>query len=153
VNDEAGFGADETIASLFQPDILLPAQYLESFRRKTPLEPETTLMLAVLEDAIACFQKSILARGGRGRRMFRGAEEWILEEKSGWLFSFENICEVLGFNPECVRKGLMRRKKIKFAGRSKVKICHWTPGAESKKSSSRAEPAPTSKQKIVAKHI
>ena len=43
---------EEKIISLFEPDMLLPALYLENFHRKTPVEPERRLMLAVLEDAI-----------------------------------------------------------------------------------------------------
>ena len=93
---ETGLSVEEKVASLFQPDTLIPAQYLETFRRKSHLESEKRLMLAVLEDAIACFQKYLFARDGRGRTMFREAEEWILAQESDWLFSFENICEEIG---------------------------------------------------------
>ena len=34
----------------------------DNFRRKTPLEPEKALLLAVLEDGIRCFQDNILPR-------------------------------------------------------------------------------------------
>ena len=120
---ETGLRVEEKVASLFQPDTLLPAQYLDTFRRKAPLEPEKRLMLAVMEDAVACFQKYLLARDGRGRALFWEAEEWVVEEGSDWLFSFENICEVLGFNPQYVRQGLLRWKQGKLAGRPKAKIC------------------------------
>ena len=66
---------EEELASLFQPDILLPAEHLETRRRKSYLEPEKKLMLAVLEDAVACFQRYLLARNGKGKRRFREAEE------------------------------------------------------------------------------
>jgi hypothetical protein len=131
---ETALSAEEKVASLFQPDTLLPAQYFETFRRKAHLEPEKKLMLAVLEDAIACFQKYVLARDGKGRAMFRDAEEWIMEEKSEWLFSFENICEVLGFDPQYVRKGLIRWKERKLARRPKAKIYRLTPRSGSGKS-------------------
>ena len=129
---ETGLSVEEKIASLFQPDTLLPAQYLETFRRKAPLEPERRLMLAVLEDAIACFQKYIFARDSRRRVLFREAEEWIVEEGSDWLFSFENICEVLGFDPQYVREGLIRWKEEKLAERPKAKIYRPTPRAKKK---------------------
>jgi hypothetical protein len=58
--------------------------------------------------------------------MFHEAEEWILEEDSEWLFSFENTCEVLGFNPQYVRQGLMRWKDNELAERPKAKIYRWT---------------------------
>ena len=124
---EAGLSVEEKVASLFQPDTLLPAQYLETFRRKAHWEPEKRLMLAMLEDAIACFQKYLLARDGKGKGMFREAEEWILEEESDWLFSFENVCATLGFNPQYVRQGLMRWKATKLQAQPKAKIYCLTP--------------------------
>jgi hypothetical protein len=52
-------GMDERIGSLFQPDTLLAEDYAANFRRKIPLEPERTLLLAVLEDGIRCFQENL----------------------------------------------------------------------------------------------
>ena len=112
---DAALGAEEKMGSLFQPDILLPAQYLDTVRRKAHLEPEKKFMFAILEDAVACFQKYIFAHDGRGKGIFRETEDWILEENSDWIFSFENICEVLGFNPSYVRQGLLRWKEVKLA--------------------------------------
>jgi len=126
---------EERVASLFQPDTLLPAQYHETFKRKSQLEPEKRLMLAVLEDAIACFQKYLFARDTRGRALYRDAEEWILEEDSDWLFSFENICEVLGFSPHYVRQGLIRWKEKKLAQRPKAKVYRLAPRRERRKGS------------------
>ncbi len=133
MNYETGLSVEERVSSLFQPDTLLPAQYLETFRKKGYLEPEKRLMLAVLEDAIACFQKYLFSRDGRGRTLFREAEEWIVEEGSDWLFSFENICEVLGFDPQYVRQGLLRWKQKRMAERPKAKIYRLTPRGERRK--------------------
>lgn len=112
--DETAAVLEERLASLFQPDTLLSAQYFENFRRKTFLEPEKKLMLAVLEDAVRCFQDSIMARSGKRKKLFDEAEEWILEDNSDRVFSFESICEVLGFNPQYVRQGLLRSKERKL---------------------------------------
>jgi hypothetical protein len=109
------FNMDERIASLFEPDTLLSAQYFENLRRKTLLEPERRLMLAILEDAINCYQDNLLAQRGKARRLFTEAEEWILERGGDWIFSFKNICETLGFNPEYIRQGLLRWKEKKTA--------------------------------------
>lgn len=124
---ETGLNATEKVASLFQPDILLPTQYLETVRRKANLEPEKELMLAVLEDAIWCFQKHIFARDSKRRGLFRDAEAWIFEENSDWPFSFENICEFWGLNPQYVRQGLVRWKEKKLAERHKAKIYRLIP--------------------------
>ena len=118
---DASLGVEEKMGSLFQPDTLLPAQYFDTFRRKANSEPEKKLMLAILEDAIDCFQKYIFARDGRGKGIFREAEDWILEENSDRLFSFETVCDALGFNPSYVRQGLLRWKEMKLAERSRPK--------------------------------
>jgi len=106
--DQTGLTPDESIGFLFQPDSLLSAHYFGTLRRKTFLEPEKRLMLALLEDAIHCFQDNLLTQNVRSRRLFEEAEEWIVEVDGDWVFSFENICEALGFNPSYMRHGLLR---------------------------------------------
>jgi hypothetical protein len=101
------FNSDGGILSLFEPDPVVSAQYFDSLRRKTLLEPEKMLMLAVLEDAIKCFQNKVLARSRRREKLFEESEAWILARDRDWFFSFENICEVLGINPAYVRQGLL----------------------------------------------
>lgn len=130
---ETGLSVEEKVASLFQPDTVLPAQYSETLRRKAHLEPEKRLLLAVLEDAVACFQKHLFAQDKKGKAVFQEAEEWIMEEGSDWVFSFENICEVLEFNPQYVRQGLLRWKETKLANRPKVKVYRLTPRVERKR--------------------
>jgi hypothetical protein len=105
---------DEKVASLFQPDTTLAAQYFDSLRRKTELYPEKTLMLAILEDGIRCFQDNIGAVHGKGTQLFTEAEEWIFAGASDWPFSFENICAALGLNPEYLRSGLLRWQAAKL---------------------------------------
>ena len=133
MNYETGLSVEEKVSSLFQPDTLLPDQYLETFRRKAHLEPEKRLMLVILEDAIACFQKYLFARDGKGKLLFREAEEWVMEEGSHWLFSFENICELLELEPGYVRQGLVRWKQKKLSERPKAKIYRLTPRREKRK--------------------
>ena len=69
-------------------------------------------MLAVLEDAIECFQKYADAHDGKRERSFLEAEEWILERDSDWPFSFENICNVFDLDPNYIRRGLMRKQQF-----------------------------------------
>ena len=109
--NQTGLTTDEQLASLFQPDTLLSAQYFANLRRKTPLEPEKRLMLALLEDAIHCFKDHLSAPTVVKKKLFDEAEEWILERDGDWIFSFDNVCEGLGFTPEYVRQGLLRWKE------------------------------------------
>ena len=107
----AAYRSDEKIASLFQPDTLLSAQYFDTLRRKTLLEPEKRLMLAILEDAINCFQDNLFSQRAKNKRLFDETEEWISTPGGNWIFSFDNVCESLGFNPEYARRGLLRWKE------------------------------------------
>jgi hypothetical protein len=122
---------DDKIRSLFQLDPVLPAQYQNTFQRRLPLLPEKTLMLAVLEDAIECFQKYASSRSPKTRQLFQDAEEWILEQDSEWLFSFHQVCVTLGWNPQYIRKGLLR-EHLKHGARPK-KDGGGTSGCKKKK--------------------
>jgi len=114
---------EQTIDSLLQPDTLLPAQYLETFRRENHLDSEKMLMLAVLEDGVICFQKYISTQDEKGKRLLSEAEEWLLMEQNGedWLFSFDNVCETLGLNPGYIREGLLRWRHHRLRERDQVR--------------------------------
>jgi len=129
-----GLSMEERVSSLFQPDTLLPDQYLDTFRRKLHLEPEKKLMLAILEDAVACYQKYLFAREGKGKILFSETEEWILESKGDWLFSFNNVCETLGFEPAYLRQGMKKWRAGQIAVRTEAVVY---PLAASRQSESR----------------
>jgi hypothetical protein len=103
----------DRFVNLFEPDTLLPAQYFAAFAREGGLVRERRLMLAVLEDAVECYQKYALARDPRGRLLFDDACDWIESAERDWPFSYENICEVLGLNPEYIRRGLSKWRQQK----------------------------------------
>jgi hypothetical protein len=86
----------------------------------TLLEPEKNLMLAVLEDAISCFQNNVLARSGKSKKLFEESEAWIVAGDRDWFFSFENICDVLKINPAYVRQGLLSMEGKDTADRDAV---------------------------------
>ncbi len=108
---EAVNTADEKLASLFQPDTLPSGQYFENLRKKTVLEPEKRLMLALLEDAIHCSRDNLSVQTARKKKLFDETEDWILEKDGDWIFSFDQVCEALGSSPEYVRQGLLRWKE------------------------------------------
>jgi len=105
---------DERLPGLFEPDTLLPIQYFEAMRKKHLLEGEKRLILSVLEDAVECFMKCIDAATNKGQRLFREADEWINHEDKRWVFSFDNVCDMLDINPEYMRVGLARWKDRKL---------------------------------------
>lgn len=65
-------------------------------------------MFAILNDAVECLAKY---RGGKGRRdcrLFREARDWVMNEESEEVYSFENICDTLKIDPSYLRAGLLR---------------------------------------------
>jgi hypothetical protein len=90
------------------------AGVIEKVFKKNIHEGEKELMMAVLQDAVECFQTYILAERQREKRLFQEAEDWILEKNSDWFFSFESICETLQLHPEYIRQGLLCWKEAKL---------------------------------------
>jgi hypothetical protein len=94
------------LSNLYTPDFILADQFFET--RRAGLDGERALMLAVLRDAVECYQKFALARDPRGRFEFEEAARWIESTEREWPYSFENICDVLDIDPVYLREGLAR---------------------------------------------
>lgn len=96
------------ISQRFETEMLLPCQYLDRIVAAPSLQPEKRLMLAVLESAVATYQKFALTASRRGRRLFGEAEAWVTDPQDVWVFSFENICSALELDAAYLRAGLHR---------------------------------------------
>ena len=57
------------------------------------------------------FKNMLLLHDEYANRLFREAENWILDNDREWLFSFINICDALTIDPQYLRKGLLRWKR------------------------------------------
>lgn len=67
-------------------------------------------MLAILEDAINCYQDNYISRTGKKKRFFDEVREWIVSADGDWVFSFEHVCDALGLNAAYIRRGLLQWK-------------------------------------------
>ena len=117
MNPDTGKRRDE----LFEPDVVLPAQFFATVRRQAPAKRgESQLLIAVLEDAVHCFQKYLLARDREGQRLFREAEAWMMEETRPVgdepTLSFRYVCDMLDLDPLYLRSGLQRWRERHLAG-------------------------------------
>src|SRR5579883_1990881 len=66
------------LGSLFVPEIMTPAQFYDGRRQENDeFTPIKRLMMAILEDALRCFQNNAGATSGRRKRLFQEAEEWL----------------------------------------------------------------------------
>ena len=113
VTYEQTLGTDRGIS--FDP---LDNEIIEKLFKKNIREGEEKLMLAVLASAIEHFQKHVLSKDEKGRKLFQEAEEWFLETDSDELFSFEYICDTLQLRPNYIRQGLLSWKEAKRNERS-----------------------------------
>ena len=101
---------EDNSSAMLEADIIVPSQFFDRVRAERSSQPEKRLMLAVMEDAIATFQKSVHGETRRQRRLLRETEEWINSMDTSWPFSFENICVALDIEPDYLRFGLLRWK-------------------------------------------
>jgi hypothetical protein len=63
-------------------------------------------MRAVLEEAVHCWQDQSRKSGRRAQRLTREVEAWFFADDPHWLFSFVNICAMLGLDAAYLRQGL-----------------------------------------------
>jgi hypothetical protein len=94
-------------------DAATPQQFFDSLRRASPIEPEKALLLALLQDAVECYQKYSAAQDRVGREQFAEAERWLMGGQNDWIFSFNNVCDLLGLDPQYLRRGLRHWKANK----------------------------------------
>jgi hypothetical protein len=101
----------ESDLAMMVADHTLREQYSSTYRRGAFLEPEKALLLAILQDAIDCYHKYRSAKNREGKEMLHEAERWLMKDEDDWIFSFRNVCELLGFDPEYIRRGLLEEQQ------------------------------------------
>lgn len=104
---------------MLEPDTVSLHQYLDSWRGSGALEPEKRLLLAILQDAVELFQKYAFPQSRKAESLFRETQSWFFENDSEWPCSFVSICEVFGFSPDYLRRGLLRWKARALRERSR----------------------------------
>jgi hypothetical protein len=105
-------GTPNNTYSPFYADIILPVQFFETLKRRAPTKTgEYRLLVAVLQDAVHCFQKYALDDDAD----FAEAEWWIMCTDTAVedttvvpRFSFEFICSALSIDADYIRGGLRR---------------------------------------------
>ena len=133
---EREYAVDERVGELFQPDTLLPSQFFDRVRRRSEHDGERRLMIAVLEDAVDVYRKQAGSKDPRGEQLFQEAEAWIEDLDRAWLFSFQNICDVLDLDAEYLRRGLRALKqRAQGARRGQVVQLHTDESDDLRKAS------------------
>ena len=86
------------------PWAVLPSQF---FQGSTAVAcGEKRLFAAVLADAVHCYLKYRGDVTVCGRALLRETEDWIESRDHHRLLAFENVCDVLGLDPDRLRRAL-----------------------------------------------
>ena len=101
---------DDFLARILEPDIFLPSQFYGNGGLSRKLEGEKRLMIAILKDAVECLEKYRESRSDTGKISYQNAIEWVEDADTEWLYSFTNICDLLGFDPHYLREQLLKRE-------------------------------------------
>lgn len=97
---------EDPAITMVEPDTMTPSQFFESVFAESSLVPEKRLMLAVLEDAIASFQRNFIQSRSTDDSNDCEVEVWLDSDDMSWPFSFASICQALDMEPEYLRRGL-----------------------------------------------
>lgn len=73
--------------------------------------PERALMLAVLEDAVACYAGKLKAPRENPKILRRQAAFWLSCEDWDSPFSFNNVCEALALDPTAIRERILSEEE------------------------------------------
>ena len=84
-------------------EALLPLQFYGNRRGAATIEPLRRLMVAMLVDAVRCFQTRFAARPAR-RQEFAEVRSWIFSDEDDGTFSFKGVCDALEIDPKTIRK-------------------------------------------------
>ena len=92
-------------SALFQDSGIVPAQFYPHRRGAAETEPLRRLMIAMLVDAVRCFQAG--ERQRVKRKEVWDAGTWIFGRYADFPFSFVNVCAELGVSPRRIRQQLI----------------------------------------------
>ena len=111
----------------FEAEPILPSQFFEGRKKDEAPVPEKRLMLAVLTDAVRCYQVGCDTQKTSRVRAFREAEQWLFDTKGYGPFSCENVCNFLDITPEYLRK-MLRKWRVQRIRRARVRMVRQAAG-------------------------
>ena len=94
-------------AHMFVPDHMMPSQLIanaaEQWRGK---KGAPALCFALLEQAVEEVKRYRGVDHVRGQRLYGEAWDWLMADDPTWMFSSTSCCEIVGVNPESLRRQL-----------------------------------------------
>jgi hypothetical protein len=96
------------VDDLLEPAFVLPEQVARRAQCGARESATHRLMLGILRDAVDLYLKAMTPGNRVAGKRLREVVTWFASTDRTWPFSFERICEALGFDPEYIRGGLYR---------------------------------------------
>jgi hypothetical protein len=114
---------------LFQMNIMTPSQFYGD-RSHPQLAGVRKLLVALLADAINCLQGTPQYMGALAERhphnigrLRREARLWFEAKHDRYAFSFESVCDVLGYDADALREALFARLAAIDVPRQSPALC------------------------------
>ena len=92
--------------SRFGKETVLVDELLQSSEEGYARGPERTLMAALLFDGLQSYMSFVCARTREAKNRYREAFNWVNSTENDYVFSFINVCEGLGIDPQFLKIGL-----------------------------------------------
>jgi hypothetical protein len=134
MKSNTGLAVNQDSSFLFEPDVLASDQFHTILKSSHVSDPERRLMVAVLEDAVACLSKDPRRGPRQQRKTFEEAYSWVnADDAESWIFSFTSVCEALGFEPSYLRRGLNRWTALSQNNAAKPRLKKYRSGTRHRK--------------------
>ena len=120
------FSINEEQADILENDILLP-DYLLKIKSPQPKEGTRQLMAALLSDGVEAYVRKFSDfKNTSIENEFKDCEvrAWVETKDLSYVFSFDNVCDSLGINPDYLRLGI--KKYIKKFKSSEQQTMIWS---------------------------
>lgn len=139
--------ASHELHGIFDSQTILASQF---YVKRTALPgPECSLMVAVFEDAVRCLLNHCRATNRTERALYNDARRWILSCEPAGLYAFANVCDLLGLEPDYMRRHLLARCKERRADGTRIPTAHFSHRTHRSPGSSSREPAVATRARTV----
>jgi hypothetical protein len=117
--------SDRADADFLSGLVVLPAQ-LDGLRGAPPSGVKA-LLVALLEEAIACLFAGIRTENTQSRAEAVRAERWIRSRDTSFAFAFESVCDVLDLDAEALRQQVLRQSASTVKKPARARRRHEVP--------------------------
>src|SRR5579862_798775 len=89
--------------------------------------PEMRLVRAVFDDGVRTATRSPTPGRRRQQRLHLEARAWVEDDDRSWPFAFANVCELLGLDPDAVRRRILLGRVQPETDRRRTRSGRWGP--------------------------